>query len=595
MSSSYIIEFVLAGCIVWQIFVFLKNRQRIRVFQYLITEDISLTVKEYFVSKDEKVREQAEFFLKEISEKGHIYETPSDNRQKAVTLINTDDGNEVTNIHPSKMEQTLWALFRIPNAITVTKETRAAMFKQLNMYLIKNSKGTADFAIMKESIQHRYDSIEQGILQTLYTPLYIGLLGTFFGIVIGIWEMSGILNTINITDKDTQDAIGFLLSGVKLAMIGSFTGLFLTLLNSSFAFKSAKDYVEEQKMRLLFFLQTDLLPHLNLDINDTLTGLNFHLTTFNENFVGSLRTVFGDNREQLQMHKDILERIERLGIDAIATNNVRVFKKLGEAAETVSHFTLRIEQLERLLAQTDQVLNGMNSLRQDSVYQGIVMGIQNSVVSSEGILLGIKGIYDRIDNLNEDAAVYISKMLIANNQATASHVQDFLKFSEAQLIALNNSVSSFNNFCAERVTTLQTLISEETQRIKNFSEAQLNALNNSVSGFNKFCAERVTTLQTLISEETQRIENTYPERWEKLDQLDTLQQLNNISRDIEYIKNTVTAIKENKNNKNTATAIKENKDETSEPLPPNKKEKLAGGFMVTLGAKIKNLVTKNKN
>lgn len=55
----------------------------------------------------------------------------------------------------------------------------------VNDYLLKNQGAANDFATIKDIVDRNCDAIDDEISQRLPVPLYLGLMGTVLGIIIG--------------------------------------------------------------------------------------------------------------------------------------------------------------------------------------------------------------------------------------------------------------------------------------------------------------------------------------------------------------------------------------------------------------------------
>src|ERR1700733_13991120 len=113
----------------------------------------------------------------------------------------------------------------------------------LNTYLLRNKGVASDFHLIKDVVERNCDSVEEDIHQTVSLPLYLGLLGTFLGIIVGLIKISGI--DFGGENNGMDMAISALLKVVMIAMVASFFGLALTVLNNGFFFKVAKARLEE--------------------------------------------------------------------------------------------------------------------------------------------------------------------------------------------------------------------------------------------------------------------------------------------------------------------------------------------------------------
>ena len=121
-----------------------------------------------------------------------------------------------------------------------------------NDYLIRN-KGAADFDILKELAERKSASQQSAIDSNIALPLYIGLLCTFTGVIIGLIRIA--------TDGVSDDAIQAFIGGVLIGMIGSAVGLALTT-RSNFVFKNAKKTRDGKQYDYFSFLRSNILPTL---------------------------------------------------------------------------------------------------------------------------------------------------------------------------------------------------------------------------------------------------------------------------------------------------------------------------------------------
>jgi len=97
----------------------------------------------------------------------------------------------------------------------------------INTYLINNFGAAVNFSIIKDIVDREINVKDEEIAQTVTLPLYLGLAATMIGIIFGLFSMpelngDGFLNGVNA-----------IIGGVKIAMIGSLSGLFCTVFLSS--------------------------------------------------------------------------------------------------------------------------------------------------------------------------------------------------------------------------------------------------------------------------------------------------------------------------------------------------------------------------
>ena len=236
----------------------------------------------------------------------------------------------------------------------------------LNKYLICNRHSVADFELIKDIVERNTNTLEDEVNLTLSTPLYLGLMGTMMGIVIGLFSMSHLMN-ISVSDKDLSVGIAILLGSVKIAMIGSFVGLAFTIINSAVVFKGTKYKVEARKNAFYTFIQVSLLPTLNTGMGSTLESLQRNLFAFNEAFgrnLGTLSGVFDKNYEAIKLNKELIDQLNSNKVAEITEYNVRVLKELKIAVGQFEKFNTLFGNVDEYIQETYKLTDKTTELLQ---------------------------------------------------------------------------------------------------------------------------------------------------------------------------------------------------------------------------------------
>lgn len=143
-----------------------------------------------------------------------------------------------------------------------------------NAYLTKN-KGEAEIESLQELAERKVVSQERAIDSNITLPLYIGLLCTFTGVIIGLVK----IGIVGVSDYAIQSFIG----GVLIGMVGSATGLGLTV-RSNYQFKESKKKRDEGQYDYFTFLRAYIIPPLKKETQEPLSTLRENLAAFNEGF-----------------------------------------------------------------------------------------------------------------------------------------------------------------------------------------------------------------------------------------------------------------------------------------------------------------------
>lgn len=231
------------------------------------------------------------------------------------------------------------------------------IFKSLNKYLIKNKGAVSDFHLMKDVVERNCEVVEEEINIQQPIPLYLGLMGTMIGIIVGIGfiAFSGGLDSDSLVDN-----ISSLMTCVAIAMIASLVGISCTTF-LSWKTKDANATVEAEKNLLYSWLQTELLPTLSGNAVNALFMLQQNLTTFNSTFqnnikgLGEALSMVGNSSKA---QAELLATIEKIDIKRAAEANVTVLKELREC-------TGELETFNKYLHNVSSYLESVNALNKN--------------------------------------------------------------------------------------------------------------------------------------------------------------------------------------------------------------------------------------
>jgi hypothetical protein len=232
-----------------------------------------------------------------------------------------------------------------------------AILLDTNDYLRHNKGAAADFGILKDISERQSEVLDNEVQANVATPLYLGLLGTFLGVILGL---VGIARN-GVSD---ENALTPFLTGVLIAMTGSFVGLLLTLLGNG-VLRQARHQLDRLQNQYYTFLQARLLPVLHADMASSLTNLKSVLDAFNQQFVGQIELfnpLLEKVTQNIRVQSDFLERLDTIGYDKMAAANIAVFEKVRESAEMFAAFTGYQQRLNEMLANGYHSAEAVNSI-----------------------------------------------------------------------------------------------------------------------------------------------------------------------------------------------------------------------------------------
>jgi len=211
----------------------------------------------------------------------------------------------------------------------------------INNYLSNNKGSVSDFHLMKDIVDRNCDAKEEEINTQIPVPLYLGLMGTMAGILVGIgylWlsgDLSDLLNAKN--GNSGADGVEALLGGVALAMISSILGIILTTIGSMRA-KDAKAEEEKNKHIFLSWMQANLLPNLTNDTAQTLERMSSNLVNFNRTFsknTNELSKTLSQVNEATKLQEQLMEAVEKLADKNISKQNLEVYMALKNCSDEI--------------------------------------------------------------------------------------------------------------------------------------------------------------------------------------------------------------------------------------------------------------------
>lgn len=346
--------------------------------------------------------------------------------------------------------------------------------RNINTYLLRNRGVAADFHLIKDVIERNVDVVENDIQQSVSLPLYLGLLGTFMGIVLGLMQISG--ESLAGDPTAAGMAIQLLLGGVKTAMIASFTGLLCTLAGNGFFFKRAKRNVEDSRNEFYTFIQTDLMPLLNQNINSTLYSLQNNLHKFNDEFkmnVFQLSEAMGKHVHTIESQERILDTLNNMDVVNFANANVVILRELQTSITQFTTFNEYISNVTELVGSTRTFADkiGQVMIRTDDLH---VLG--NNIIS-----------------------------VFTQNR-------DLMQFLQHHYSSLDDS---------------HQLITKAVNGVSNTLDSSLQVLKD-------FTQERILEIQQLTLKEIDQIKNDYYEKWKHLEKLGQLEVVNKHLVDLKH-------------------------------------------------------------
>ena len=178
-----------------------------------------------------------------------------------------------------------------------SSEDLTELVGEINEYLEKNE-GTTDFGIIKDKVENRLEALHEDATSKISFPTYLGLMGTFFGVWIGLQSFKIGVEQAGVSDEIVSALIG----GIIVSMVTSLVGLVLMMWGNAKAGDVLK-IVENDKNKFFDFIQVRLMPVLGTSMVSALNKLHRTINTFEPAFkgvIGEFKDAFSECTETLR-------------------------------------------------------------------------------------------------------------------------------------------------------------------------------------------------------------------------------------------------------------------------------------------------------
>ena len=321
--------------------------------------------------------------------------------------------------------------------------------EDINAYLKKNQNKTTDYHIIKEIINRNSQDAEEEVDTMLSAPLYLGLMATIAGVAIGV-VFFALKDLDKLLAGDTLQTGGIktLLIDIGIAMIASLLGVLFTKLSTS-SFKSARSAMSRNKNTFLSWIQTELMPNLSDDLTGALIKMTQDLNQFNSTFAANtkeLKDTLALVTDSYKGQVKILDSIEKLKVNKIATANIEVYDKLQGCTD-------EIEKLFEHLGKSEEYINSVVALNK------------------------------QIGSIEERTRVFEEVGLYFKNEI--EYVKDRQGLMRQQISSLDSvlqeAMSNLGESVGHGISDLSTVFQRQNQSVQSLIEEQQNSLIESLS------------------------------------------------------------------------------------------------------------------
>ena len=387
------------------------------------------------------------------------------------------------NVFPSEMEETLQKSVDESQTVSIQlsdsnpqiSEDFCKILDTINEYLSNHHGVVNDFHLMKDIVDRKCDNMEEEISSLTPMPLYLGLIGTMFGILVGVGYLivsKSIDSMLSIDADKASIGIKALLGGVALAMISSIVGILLTTVGALKS-KNARVHHIETKNGFFDWLQICLIPSLADNTTSAVLTLKQNLDIFNADFsnsIAELKSAFALMNQTFTQQESILERIEQIDLKKVAGANLKILSQLESTTSTLNVFnksiadtTDYIESVRSLTSKLDDYLQRTDLI----VEMGRFFKEENEQLKSrKTLLLGV------VDGYKQEADVRtaeISQVIGKIDSTLGEAIRELQENTQQRLDEFNAYVGSQDSKMRDLADSFS--VSQMMQELKKVTES----------------------------------------------------------------------------------------------------------------------------
>lgn len=376
------------------------------------------------------------------------------------------------------------------------------LIMEINHY-IEKTKGTTDFSVIQNKVERKLTMRYDQSTARLSFPTYLGLMGTFLGVFMGILMfISGFDGAGNISD----DSIKNLLIGVLVSMFTSLIGLALTTYNTAKS-GGARKKVEEDKNEFFDFVQTELMPSIDVSMVVAITKLhetvdkfepafdrviNRFQTTFDRctkafgedfekhvNAVSSAVQVMGENMDKINQNIKLQEML----LSTLKSNEiVQGLDKYIEAAN-------RFNNIAKSLDKFEEARRMMLAAAQEAIV--IQNKYNDSLRVPREIALKVNSILDRITRFEQslqDVGESLATRNVLGNQV--------IEAIQRQVQGISKKGKIADKYLEMADGKLEDLFRSQTDVLQKMNDRYKEAIEGHIEGFENMIKAQTIQLES---------------------------------------------------------------------------------------------------
>lgn len=336
----------------------------------------------------------------------------------------------------------------------------------------------------------------------------IGVLGTFVGISIGLWEF----DPNNITES-----VPMLLTGMKIAFATSIVGMSGAIFMKYIALKNEDEENIDDIMKLF-----NTMIYESREVNSTL--IKNQIQT--EDVFNKVSNLWVSS--QREFTKNIADELNSLNINSTEKQNelISEFKKLGETFKELNSGVESLlkwqenykETIEMTIGELNKVVSSISYIDESIAHissNSMLIKENNENLSdvlkdikySQSIIVdGTKSIIE-ISQKASDSIPKINTYFENANNSFKAEVSNYISQFKFIISALNDCIPEVNRHLVRSTKDFNNSLNNFTVSIENILKDDAVSLKNQVNNLKKSTLIINNNLENVISDSTKRLEN----------------------------------------------------------------------------------------
>lgn len=386
-----------------------------------------------------------------------------------------------------------------------SSEDLTELVGEINEYLEKNE-GTTDFGIIKDKVENRLETLHEDATSKISFPTYLGLMGTFFGVWIGLQSFKIGVDKAGVSDEIVSALIG----GVIVSMVTSLIGLVLMMWGNAKAGYVLKK-VEGDKNKFFDFIQVRLMPVLGTSMVSALNKLHRTINTFEPAFkgvIGEFKDAFSECTETLrgtfgEKVQLLTSAVETMGKNmSLINENVRMQDQLlktmkqREMLKTLQSFVAAAEKFDSVSTSVAKLSDIKEQIADSSIK---LIDAQSKFIEQmsvpERVFEKINTILNRIvtfeESLNALGNSIAQTQLLGNSQ---------MNLIQEQITAIKKKTELAVSYQELADDELKVIYEAQTKAIKQLNEKYCIAIDNHGDDFISVMNDFKTAYENIVRE-----------------------------------------------------------------------------------------------